>query len=369
MNVGIDARYLAGNRTGIGRYILEIARLLPQFLPSASFFAYTKRPLDCGILPEPWTVRLEPSRLAREIPGEPWLKLRAGSLIARDGLDVFWATTGFLPELHHGVRTICTAYDVNFKIVPHTMPHFHRWLYKLFLQRDLSRADRLTVISHGTADRLGEHLALHAHAILLPGVADWIQPVDRRTASGILQRVGVKSPYILSVATREPRKNLASLITAFLELKREGQLPYHKLVLAGNVGWDDDKRWKEWALSKHIQMLGYVPDEILPSLYSSCDAFVFPSVYEGYGLPVAEARACGAFVVATDIPELREAGGPEAVYIEATEKAIKGALLTVGSQPRQLSLHRPSRWSDAASGLAHLIEELSGARPEAARRL
>jgi glycosyltransferase involved in cell wall biosynthesis len=171
-----------------------------------------------------------------------------------------------------------------------------------------------------------------------------------------LSRLGVKRPYLLSVATPEPRKNLVAVLRAFIDLKKEGKLREHQLVLAGPTGW------KNRALSEGLGearahglvLAGYVPDDLMPTLYGQADALVFPSLYEGFGMPVLEARACGARVVTTNIPELREAGDEYVVYVEPTLEGIKAGILQAiaSSQPPPV-LGRT--WTESASILAHAL--------------
>ena len=103
--------------------------------------------------------------------------------------------------------------------------------------------------------------------------------------------------------------------------------------------------------------LGYVPDDDLPALYSGCDVFVFPSIYEGFGIPVLEARACGARVVATDIPEIREAGGDSTTYVMPTSEGIRSGIMRVLSQPQTASTGtmRPHTWEESAVTFARLL--------------
>ena len=138
-------------------------------------------------------------------------------------------------------------------------------------------------------------------------------------------------------------------------MKQEGLIPEHRLALVGRSGWKNSRladlvaRHSDWVLP-----LGYVPDEEMPALYTGAEAFVFPSIYEGFGIPVLEARACGTPVVATDIPELREAGGGDAIYIQPTHSSLREGILRViqnppGRQGRPTSL---ATWEEGARTLA-----------------
>ena len=160
------------------------------------------------------------------------------------------------------------------------------------------------------------------------------------------------------MATPEPRKNLDAVLRAYIELQREGKLSEHQLVLAGPTGWNNRglKQRLDEARPYGLVLAGYVPDESMPMLYAGADALVFPSLYEGFGMPVLEARACGARVVTTDIPELREAGDEYVIYVQPTLEGIKAGIL------RAVGLPKPPRavgrtWNEAARILARALSE------------
>jgi glycosyltransferase involved in cell wall biosynthesis len=171
-----------------------------------------------------------------------------------------------------------------------------------------------------------------------------------------LARRGVRRPYLLSVATTEPRKNLDVVLRAYIDLKRGGKLSGHQLVLAGPTGWKNRalKQRLDEARSHGLVLGGYVPDELMPMLYTTADALVFPSLYEGFGMPVLEARTCGARVVTTDSPELREAGDEYVIYVQPTLEGVKAGI------QRAIGLPRPPpavgrSWKEAAGILARAL--------------
>jgi glycosyltransferase involved in cell wall biosynthesis len=166
----------------------------------------------------------------------------------------------------------------------------------------------------------------------------------------------VKRPYLLSVATPEPRKNLDIVLRAYIDLKKSGRLSDHRLVLAGPTGWKNrvlEQRLEE-ARAHDLVLAGYVSDEWMPALYAGADALIFPSLYEGFGMPVLEARTCGARVVTTDIPELREAGDEHVVYVQPTLEGVKeGILRALGSPQPPPAASRT--WREAACILARAL--------------
>jgi glycosyltransferase involved in cell wall biosynthesis len=364
VRIGIDGRALQGRRTGVGRYAFELSRELDRLLPSASFFVYTPTAIEMPVSSDRWVARIDPSPLARLLKPVAWLKLAAGRLCRADRLDAFWGANTFLPSLPSGVRTISTVYDLNFRVVPWTMSRTHRLAHQLFFERDVTAATERIAISEGTSARLRSYFGLPVSAIARPGVSPAFRPRERTDVQRVEAELGIEAPYFLAVGTWEPRKNLELLVRVFLGLRNEGALGGYRLVLVGARGWKDRRLTRlveretmsRSAEGGDIIPLGYTSDEVLAHLYSGCQAFVFPSLYEGFGLPVAEARACGAKVIASDLPELREAGGPDTVYVPPTWDGLRLALLqALQPNSRPASPEQLPSWSDAAKVLARYL--------------
>lgn len=159
-------------------------------------------------------------------------------------------------------------------------------------------------------------------------------------AESRLATMKVSRPYVLAVGTREPRKNLAGTMQAMTRLRQQGILEDHRLVLAGSPGWGRDAAGggtPDWVVP-----LGYVDDDQLAALYVCAEVFVFPSLYEGFGIPVVEALQFGCRVVASDLAELREAGGSDAVYVHPEPAAIADGVKSALSRPKPMP--RPPRF-------------------------
>lgn len=348
-----------GKRAGVGRYVYELCRALDRQLPQATFYVYSPTPVELPVVSERWIARVDSAGWAARLKRVLWLKTRAGALCTMDQLDAFWASGTFLPTLPPTVNVVTTVYDLNYRMVPATMNTATYWAYRLFFERDIRHANSILAISHGTADRLHQMLGRSADGIVLPAVSsDFRRPLPEVIAA-TLAKLGVVRPYLLAVGTLEPRKNLELLVEVFARLKRMGQLTQHQLVLVGGKGWKDQGLQR--LLGQHadagVMPLGYVAEVDMPSLYAGADAFVFPSIYEGFGMPVLEARACGARIVASDVPEIREAGGVGPLYVSPTAEALFSALPQVLTQvptTTNSALSLPS-WDDGARVLARAL--------------
>lgn len=356
MKIGIDGRALQSKRAGVGRYVFELCRALDAELPDAEFFIYSQHSIEMPVQSPRWINRVESSRWAARQKSALWLKLRAGKMCREDNLDAFWASTTFVPSLPPSVSVVATVYDLNHLIVPETMSTAGYWMARLFFSRDVRRADRVLVISQGTGDRLHRLLGRRSGGVVLPSIGEQFRPQPPEHVASTLRRFGLEKPYLLAIGTLEPRKNLELLVRVFEDLRRTASgFDNCDLVLAGGAGWKNAQLRQ--LLEQHqpaVKHLGFVDDADLPALYSGALAFVFPSVYEGFGIPVLEARACGARVVASDIPEIREAGGEGGVmYVPPTHDGLAAALQKVVAQPYPASVPQSvPKWSDGARVLA-----------------
>ncbi|HVO85324.1 MAG TPA: glycosyltransferase family 1 protein [Syntrophobacteria bacterium] len=363
IRIGIDGTPLHGNPTGIGRYIVELSQEVDKLLPHAEFYVYSLFPIQMPVASDRWVHRIVPLVVPRFLRLRSVLKFYRSPVFERDSLDVFWGAGGFLPRLPRRVRTLLTVYDLGFKVVPETLSVSSLWTQRLFLRRDVAEADVVYTISYGTAERLYNVSRRRADGVIQPSISRVFTTQSDHRVAKVLEGYGIQTPYILSVATWEPRKNLRLLISTFLRMRREGLLDDYTLVLVGPEGWKE-RGLEELTRQQQehgLKVLGYVPDEDLPALYAGAKVFVFPSRYEGFGIPVLEARAAGTRVVTTDIPELREAGGESAIYITPNREGLRDGIFTALSRRPDAvptkALGYPT-WKDGAKILAEALLRL-----------
>jgi glycosyltransferase involved in cell wall biosynthesis len=362
LRIGIDGDALRTPLSGVGYYIFNLCRELDALMPEASFTAYSR--LTAGAIQLPsdrWQLRSEPVVAFRRLPSFAWLKTRCPAMCATDKVEVFWAGRTLHPGLNGGVRTVCSVHDLNHLVVPETMQFQTRWSNRLWFRRDILNADCVLANSEGTAERIRRMVGAKVSGVVLPGVTPQFHlshSPDDPEISQNLSRLGAQRPYLLSVATPEPRKNLDTVLCAYIELKKEGKLKEHQLVLAGPTGWKNRALTErlDQARPYGLKLLGYVPDELMPTLYAGADALVFPSLYEGFGMPVLEARSCGARVVTSDLPELREAGDEYVTYVKPTLEGVKAGILEVIGLPKPPA-SAGRTWKEAAVILAHALSD------------
>jgi glycosyltransferase involved in cell wall biosynthesis len=318
MRIGIDARPLGHQRTGVGNYVYNLAGMLPSLAPEHDWFLYSNReirsPLPSGVFQE------RKDDAFRFCPGSFWLMLRGGPLTRKDHLNVFWSTAAMLPPgIPKGVLKIVTVYDLVWLRFPQTMNRYNLYVHKIFAERSIRAADLVIVISRSTGEELTRLLGIPAEKIkvVYPGISERYKPGDTdRAAEYISKKYGVPQRYLAAVGTLEPRKNLGLLVKVLRILKAQGK--HHcPVLIAGGSGWRNSGLFNEIQAAglteAEIKFLGYVPDEDLPSFYTGAQLFLFPSLYEGFGIPPLEAMACGVPVVASNARCMPETLGGAAI--------------------------------------------------------
>ncbi len=339
MRICFDLSPAAHRHAGIGRYAHELLAALTRIDRANTYrvfhnqLAFNERvdapldPLPRTVIPltaKPWRMSVLLADFLR-VPMDRWIP----------GIDVFHGTDHLLPPLRRA-RTVFTLHDLIFKFFPEYHLPLNRAFLGLMLPRFLRRADAIIAVSECTkrdAIRL-YHLPPEKITVIYEGVDTALRPVeDKNLIEQPRARYAHGQPFVLYLGTIEPRKNLIALIDAVRALRARG-LP-HRLLIAGRKGWLYQATFDHvtrTGMSEAVVFLDYVPDAELPALFAACDAFVFPSLYEGFGLPPLEAMACGAPVVCSNTSSLPEVVGEAAVLFDPRDVGeIAGAIERVVS--------------------------------------
>ena len=238
-------------------------------------------------------------------------------------LELFHATD-FVLAPTQARRTILTVHDLAFHFFPDAaMPSLHHYL-NVVVPRSVRRASHVIADSTNTARDLTEVWHVPPEKIsVVQGATDHthFRPItDAAQIDTVRTRYGAAgAPYILAVSRIEPRKNFARLIEAFYHARQQAHLP-HRLIIGGSKGWLYDEIFSkvvELGLQDAVHFCGFVADDDLPALYSGAEFVAYPSLYEGFGLPIIEALACGTPVLTGDNSCLPEAAGPGALYVNS----------------------------------------------------
>lgn len=320
---------------GIGRYVRELVAALAledshsayrlfvsgataAKLPAPPGPNFTWKPTS---IPPKWLARLW-HRTQLPLPVE----------LATGPVDLYHATDFVLPPTRRSTRTLLTVHDLSFVRVPEAAsPGLKAYLDRV-VPRSVQRADFILADSQATKDDLMRLYGVSAEKIdvLLSGVdarfkrvsdADIILTTRRRHAIG-------ERPYIFAVGTIQPRKNYERVILALAALRGRGH--DLALVIAGGKGWLEDPIYqtiRDTGMQDFVHLIGFVDDADLPALYSSAVCLAFPSLYEGFGLPILEAMACGTPVVTANVSSLPEVAGDDALLVDPYDQdAITNAI-------------------------------------------
>ena len=366
MHIAIDGVSLAEPRTGIGHYTFELARHLAELNPADTIEVVSHAPLDGSVrddfasaremLPGLRFIHAPAPRVARRW----WWGIGLPLHLRESEADLFHGTNYELPlvDLPRAVRTtrekirrVVTINDLSVLLHPgtHGSAATSRGARRLPLVA--RRAHRIITLTEAVRAEICEHLGVPPEkvtAVPLAARACFIPQESLAESDAVRRRFDISAEFVLSVGTIEPRKNLPRLVAAFERVLRETE-SRPQLVLVGRRGWLLDE-WlaalRDSPVYKHLRLTGYVTDDELRALYSSCRAFVYPSLYEGFGLPPLEAMGCGAPVIASRAAAIAEVTGDAARLVEATDTdALARAMIDV---LRDESMRREL----AAAGLA-----------------
>ncbi|MFN2243278.1 MAG: glycosyltransferase family 4 protein [Anaerolineae bacterium] len=356
MPIYIDVSSAVHAKAGIGRYAGSLARALVHYQPGRMALFYNRvqgsRPPP-GLETVPTrTVRAgyKPWRMA------VWLAHLSGIGFNRlvPGAQLFHATEHLLPPLR-GVPTVLTVHDMIFKLFPEHQKRLNFWYLNATMPLYCRRANAIVTVSESSKRDIVAHYGLDPAkvTVVYEAASPEFAPASRGAVAGVRRRYGLPERFAIHVGTIEPRKNLTRLIEALQRL-REGGLTIPLLVV-GAKGWlytDFFERLERLDIRDDVHFPGYVPSADLPLLYTAATLAVVPSVYEGFGLPVLEAMACGTPVVSSDASSLPELGGDAARYFdphdgEAMAEAIRAVWIDpdLCAEMRQQGLAQAARFS------------------------
>ncbi|HEX9122950.1 MAG TPA: glycosyltransferase family 1 protein [Actinomycetota bacterium] len=358
---------------GIGTYVRNLVPALARQDPGLELALFHAR-FDGQQPPERWVrdfwVEELPASIKALYPrwdllGRPGLPASLGSA------DVVHGTNpAAIPPAAAGQGLVVTVHDLAFVHFPNLFPRGWRWLYRLGLRAAVRRADAILTPSRNTAEDLVSRTSVDPERLHVIPLASSLEP-SGRDPDEALARLKIPQPYVLFVGTLEPRKNLVRLIRAYRRVAASG-LP-HALVLAGALGWHHEALMREIALQGpgDIVMTGALPAEDLDALYRGATAFVYPSLYEGFGLPVVEAMARSVPTIASNTSSIPEVAGDAALGVNPRSvreiaHAIEQVLTDVSLAERLATWGRAQAerfsWDETARLTLQVYEQVAGTK-------
>jgi glycosyltransferase involved in cell wall biosynthesis len=377
--IGIDARKLKD--FGIGSYVRNLVHAIARRPEARAYrFRVYVRGADRDALPG------LPDNFAiveEESPGYSVSELtRFAWRLLRERLDLYHATHYVIPPLARP-RAVVTIHDIIHVLYPQFLPSRAALLYaRVMIRRALRRADRIITVSYNSKRDLVDYFGIPPARIdvIYNGVAAPFRPdIPRPERERVAARYGLSRPYLLFLGGEKPHKNVRNVIRAFAEARRARALP-HALVLAGPMPSNRsrvDALIDALELGTRVVRTGIVPDEDLPGLFAGADAFLYPTLYEGFGLPVVEAMACGVPVLTSSTSALQEIAGGYAYLVDpmdvdsiargivdlATDAARRAEFAALGAR-RALEFS----WDRAAEQTLRVYSETLARGPRTRRR-
>lgn len=350
MRIGLDGMPLAQLKTGVGTYTFELACALARISPQDIFELVSPLPFQPSILADskPHNVELvysKPNVLERH-----WWTIGLPSYVRRKSLELFHGTNYEVPLRESG-PAVLTIHDLS--LLLHSSTHEARAVRRARLRLPLMarRATLIVTPSQLVRGEVCERLNISPDKVFAIPLAprDNFVPMPAAETVDIRRRLGIGDEFLLFAGTIEPRKNLWTLVRALEEILRTTD-SRPQLVVAGQIGWKRDEFLSQLQKSPArdlVHRIGYVSDTDLRALYSTCRVFIYPSIYEGFGLPPLEAMACGAAVIASPVPSVSESGENVARLISPRDvKALSRNIV-------ELLSDEYARRSLSESGLKH----------------
>jgi glycosyltransferase involved in cell wall biosynthesis len=324
MRVGIDIGPLTNQRTGVGNYCYYLLKHLLDLDQACHYHGFSS-----GLSP----INLDglDGRIDhRHLPIPTRILYRLWSTLGRPsvdgllgGVDLYHATNYFLPPTSQAASVV-TIHDLAFIAQPSLCSPRIVGPFSKGIRRFAQRANAILTYSESTKRDVLNFLEVDEAKVAVAPMAvdDGFLPIVREEAEGILKnQFKVEGPFLLFISTLEPRKNVPTLIKAFARIHKK--IP-HNLLLIGGVGWNADPIFEtieQLGIQDRIIRPGFIPHHMLPAFYSAADAFVFPTLYEGFGLPLLEALTCGCPVIAADNSSVPEVTGDAALLSDAMDEA------------------------------------------------
>ena len=362
MRIVVDGTPLCFPLTGIGQYVksllIALADLNPdwEFILAAPYFPLVEFHKENIIFsPDDSKTIASPKKAWRSY----WFEVVLPGMIRKIKPDVFWACDGMVPALIPKTPTALAIYDFVPELHPETMgllPRYNRLLNRKF---NINRSDWLIPISVSVSDELWELYGKRASSVVFPGVDQMFFESQRPKK--------LEHNYFSVLGTLEPRKNILAMLECIYKISEEGQWPYDLEVrIVGGKGWKDKDILSKLKLLEKIGVcvpMGYLAREELPCFLSNSRALLMPSLYEGFGMPIAEAIASGCPVVCSDIPVFREVVGDDesAIFhgldsksMSNTDLNILGGEITIPWSSNSRNIKR-FNWIDSAKTFSSLL--------------
>ncbi len=324
MKIGIDARVLERPTTGVGRYLSNILENILKLDSENEYILFSCRPLTRTFVAKNikniFSNNYPKNKLMQKFLSPFWLNIILPRYLAKEKIDVFFSPNNLLPICQTGTKNVVTIHDLFQFVDKKFHSSIYRWYSSFIVRCSIKRANHIFTVSESSKRDIIKFLKVPAEKITVtyPGCD---QHFSQRELSAVevekLQnKYSLPPKFILYVGMIEGRKNIKGILEIGKILQeKESRLP---IVLVGRLGFGGKKYLKQFKKSKNIYYCGSVTDEELPYFYNLASVFLFPSFYEGFGLPVLEAMQSGVPVLTSSTSSLPEVVGESVVLLESS---------------------------------------------------
>jgi glycosyltransferase involved in cell wall biosynthesis len=328
--IAIDATSVPRQPAGAGMYIINLVRALAQTDSEHDYVVYLRHHSLAAFsdLPKSFTLSDtgEQSRWQRQLWEQAWLPLD----LRKRNAALLHSPHHTTPFVYSPCPRVLTVHDVTFFILPERYPWPRRRYFQLMTALSAAKAAAIVVPSESVRGEVGRFLKVRETEVTVTheGVDPAFRPLGKAECTAARERYGLPEKYLFSLGTREPGKNRQAIFLALRRLVDEGRDLY--LVVTGQAAWGATKEQEgieALGLRERVHFTGYVAGDDLPALYNGAAAFVFPSLHEGFGLPVLEAMACGVPVVTSNVSALPEVAGDAALLVDPNDAAAIAAAI------------------------------------------
>ena len=341
MLIGIDARFAVHNRRGIGKYTLNLIQNLAEIDIKNEYILYIDIDDSNNVLPKKdnfKTKKIFPSNYFL------WEQISLPIQVKRDGVDILHCTGNTAPILlDRRIRLVSSIMDVmylkDYTELPRSASFYQRMgrLYrKAVVPRTVGRISMVLTISEFSKNDIMKHIPIFDNArvkVTYLAANEIFCQIDKTVAlKKVRDNFGIEGRYILTLGAVDPRKNTELVIKKFIELKNESNIK-EKLLIVGIPNWKQTKFYdivQESNFKKDVIFTDFVSEDDLMLLYNGASIFLYPSLYEGFGMPVLEAMSCGVPVITSNITSMPEIAGDAAILINPrNSKELKSSILTL----------------------------------------
>lgn len=356
MRVAIDAHMVGAQETGNETYIVNLIRALQGMdLPHIEVDILQTPRSKSALDP---TLPSQAFRTVQVTPENPFVRVpwSIPRLVRREHVDVLHMTYNAPPWLSSSALVI-SVHDLAYRLYPQYYSLRVRLLLSLLVPLSARRAERVVTLSENSRQDIVRECGVSAEkVIVIPAAAppEFRVVGDSARLGTVKARYDLHKSFVLAVGNLEPRKNLVRLVRAYAALRQSGAIS-HQLVIVGQAHWQGSaigREVNELGLSEEVVFTGYVPTDDLVTLYNTATVFVYPSLYEGFGLPILEAMSCGTPVITSNVASMPEVGGEAALLVnprsvEDLAQALGRVLAdeTLRHELKEKGLHQASQFS------------------------